>query len=568
MMYSRLFHESLGIVIISPSRSSASPALVIADAFYSAMRLQVMLAMPFVQPRFASIFRLLLRAVPLLPPFMATFTFRRCTSDLSRRSAMRCFTARLQLLTFETLLCGSHGVLPPPARLAAACARAKEEFALQCSTSAPPPTKLTTAVVATHLLHNNLRDAAAVLASHPCQQQVLEEVRDYVRQHPGVFSVSTLTGMLEEARCVSPAAVATFLRAAVDEFLRGSSAASTVGDEATAWDAQRENLRSLVLRHIRFYPACVSFLLGSLCAVSRGCAGDREDVIEVMQIAMRERSMNPRDFGGVLDVVWKSREPRRVAMMWAWMQHTSACWDVRAASIAIMAFSELHQMDEAVACIQRLAEADGDPTIDAQVAFVRFLGVRTPSLLRYAAQLVLHWHPSGERLWRGEPQAVGMELVKICCACGERKWAVEMLEQMVATNASVPAELEAFMLRPGAAALGEHYSASVAASKTLQELFIDVPLRLPNLGEQPALVGLLLSLGMVTNRLPEVYDALEKASLTPANFQDALDCFVTGSVVKAASPVAVLACVREAGVRTGHKVPKEMESWLQLATEM
>ncbi|AYU76919.1 hypothetical protein LdCL_120006000 [Leishmania donovani] len=481
---------------------------------------------------------------------------------------MRCFTARLQLLTFETLLCGAHGVLPPPTRLAAACARAKEEFASQCSTSAPPPTMLATAVVATHLLHNNLRDAAAVLASHPCQQQVLEGVRDYVRQHPGVFSVSTLTGMLEEARCVSEGAAATFLRAAVDEFLHGSSAASTEVDEATTWDAQRENLRSLVLRHIRFYPACASFLLGSLCAVSRGCAGDREDVVEVMQLAMRERSMNPRDFGGVLDIVWKSREPRRVAMMWAWMQHTSACWDVRAASIAIMAFSELHQMDEAVACMQKLAEADGDPTIDAQVAFVRFLGARTPSLLQYATQLVLHWHPSGERLWRGEPQAVGMELVKICCACGERKLAVEMLEQMVATNAGVPAELEAFMLRPGAAALGEHHSASVATNKTLQELFIDVPLHLPNLGEQPALVGLLLSLGMATNRLPEVYDALEKASLTPANFQGALGYFTTGSAVKAASPIAVLACVREAGARTGHKVPKEMESWLQLATEM
>ncbi|GET86745.1 hypothetical protein, conserved [Leishmania tarentolae] len=503
-----------------------------------------------------------------LTPFIATFTFRSRTRDLSRNSAMRHFTARLQLLTFQSLLCGTHALLPPPTHLAAACARSKEEFASKCSASAPLPAMLATAVVATHLLNNNLRDAAAVLASHPCQQQVLEGVRDYVKQHPGVFSVPTLMGMLEEARCVSESAVATFLCVAVDEFLHGSPAACAKGDEAAAWDAQRQHLRSLLLRQIRFYPGCTSFLLGPLCAVSCGCAGDREEVIEAMQLAMRERLMNPRDFGGVLDVVWKSRDPRRVAMMWGWMQHTSACWDVRAASIAIMAFSELHQMDEAVACIQKLAEADCDPTINAQVAFVRFLGTRTPSLLQYAAQLVLHWHPSCEQLWRGEPQAVGMELVKICCACGERILAVEMLEQMVATNAGVPAELEAFMLRPGAAALGEQHSASVVTSKALQELFINAPLRLPNLGEQPTLVGLLLSLGMATNRLPEVYNALEKASLTPGNFQGALECFTKGGFVKAASPGAVLACVREAGARTGHKVPKEMESWLQLATEM
>ncbi|AIN96339.1 hypothetical protein LPMP_120110 [Leishmania panamensis] len=427
---------------------------------------------------------------------------------------------------------------------------------------------LTTAVVATHLLSNNLREAAAVLASHPRQQQVLEGVRDYVARHPGVFAVSTLTGMLEEMQCVGEGAAATFLCAAVKEFLHSSSTVDAAKDEATEWNAQRESLRSLVLRHVRLHPTYASALLGSLCAVSRGCAEDRDDVIDVMQIAMREHSMNPRDFGGVLDVVWKTGEPRRVAMMWSWMQHTSACWDVRAASIAIMAFSELHQMDEAVACMQKLAEADRDPTIDAQVAFVRFLGVRTHALLQYAARLVLHWHPSGEQLWRGEAQAVGMELVKVCCACGERKLGMEMLEQMVATNAGVPAELDVFMLRPGAAALGEEVRASVVTSKALQELFIDVPLRLSSLGGQPELVGLLLSLGMAANRLPEVYDVLGKTSLSPANFQCALNYFTKGSALKIASPAAVLACVREAGARTGHKVPKEMESWLQLVIDM
>ncbi|KAG5484830.1 hypothetical protein LSCM4_07599 [Leishmania orientalis] len=481
---------------------------------------------------------------------------------------MRRFTARLQPLTFEALLCGAQTVLPPPMHLPAACARAKEEFASQCSTSAPPPTMLTTAAVVTHFLQNNLRDAAAVLASHPCRQQVLQGVREYVARHPGALAVATLTGMSEEVRCVGEDAVAAFLCVAVEQFVCDSSAAAVEGDEAAARDAQRESLRSLVLRHIRLHPACASALLGSLCSVSRGCAGDREDVINVMQLAIRERSINPRDFGSVLDVVWKSGEPRRVAMMWGWMQHTSACWDIRAASVAIMAFSALQQVDEAVACMQKLAEADCDPTISAQVAFIRFIGAQASALLPYAARLVLHWHPSDERLWRGEAQAVGMELVKACGACGEGKAAVEMLERMVATNAGMPAELDAFMLRPGAAAVGELYGASVVTSKPLQDLFIEVPLRLPCLGETPELVGLLLSLGMAADRLSEVYNALERVSLTPANFHSALDCFTKGRVAKAASPAAVLACVREVSVRTGNAAPKEMESWLQLATEL
>ncbi|KAG5484450.1 hypothetical protein LSCM1_07819 [Leishmania martiniquensis] len=500
--------------------------------------------------------------------FTATLACCRFLHDLVGRSPMRRFTARLQVLTFDALLCGVQAALPPPAGLAAACARAKEDFASQCSTSAPLPTMLTTAVVATHILNNNLRDAAAVLASHPCQQQVLQGVREYVARYPGAFAVSTLTGMSEEARCVGERAVATFLCAAVGQFLCHSSAAPVEEEEAVAWDAQRENLRSLVLRHISLHPSCASFLLGPLCAVSRGCAGDREDVISVMQLAIRERSMNPRDFGGVLDVVWKSGEPRLVAIMWSWIQHTSACWDVRAASAAIMAFSALRQRDEAVACIQKLAEADCDPTIDAQVAFIRFLGARTQALLEYAVRLVLHWHPSDERLWRGEAQTVGMELVKACCACGEGKLAVELLERMVTTNAGMPAELEAFILRPGAAELGEHYGASVMTSKSLQELFIEVPLRLHSLGKHPELVGLLLSVGMAANRLPEAYDALEKATLTPANFHRALDCFTKGKVFRSASPAAVLACVREACARTGLEAPKEMIPWLQLAIEM
>lgn len=482
--------------------------------------------------------------------------------------AMRRVATRLQRLSFETLLCGSQAELPPPNALVEACERAQQEFAAQCSASAPPPTKLATAMVASSLIDHNPSDAAALLAGHPCQAEVLAGVRRYAVQHPGTFTVASLQGMTEEMHPFSKNGASAFLRAAVEEFVRTPAADSVGTDAAAAREAQRKDLRSQIVRHTRFHPTCASTLLRSLCLVSCGDAEEVVDVLDVMQIAVRQRSMNPGDFGEVLGVVWQSGVPRRVAALWTWVQHTSACWDVKAASVAIMAFAKLKQMNEAVLCMQKLAEAECDPTIDAQVAFIEYLGQRKPPLLTYAAQLVRHWYPVSELLWRGEAQRVALELALMHCECGQPLVAAELMEDLAEASASDPEARESFVKRPDADVLGELCVAAAPDSRALQALFLTTPLALADLAERPLLLGLVLAVGLKVGALGTVYDVLNNTQLTASSLEAALKRLAEGSVAKAAKPAEVLECMREVGQRTGHSVPKELESWLELATEL
>ncbi|KPA75832.1 putative mitochondrial hypothetical protein [Leptomonas pyrrhocoris] len=482
-------------------------------------------------------------------------------------------TQRLSRLTFEGLLCGVRPELPPPQTLAAACTHATEQFMTQCSSSAPLPIALAATTVASLLMQKRLRDAAGVLSLHPHLPQVLRAVRDYVCRYPDVFPLDTLREMSKEAKCVSAAAVTTFLQAAVHRFLCQLPPSSAVqpgpDEEAQKWDAQREELRALLTRHVRFHPFSAASLLRPLCVLSEGTAAEREDVMEVMRTAMQQQRINPADFGYVLEVLLRGDEPRRAAQMWEWVQHTSACWDTRAVSAAVMAFAQLGKLDEAVACMQRLAEAGNDPSTAAQVAFIRFLGERSLPLSQYADQLVHHWCPSEEQLWRGAGQDVGIELIKLRCRCGLHAEAVELLEAAYRTNVDAPAELHRFLRHPHVAVLARRYAPLTSENKTLQQLFLDTLLRTPTLAaDRPDMVGLLLCLGVAAHRLPEVYAAVEQLSLDADAFQQALNFFARRGASKTAQAADVLACMEEVASRTGNVVPAELKVWLQLAKEM
>ncbi|KPI86355.1 hypothetical protein ABL78_4581 [Leptomonas seymouri] len=482
-------------------------------------------------------------------------------------------TRRLCRLTFEGLLCGAHVELPPPPRLAAACTQATEQFTTQCSSTAPPPVALAALTVVSLLMQKRLRDAAGVLSLHPQQPQVLHAVRNYVCLYPDVFSLSMLREMSEEARCISEGAVTTFLQAAAHRLLceppPGSAEQPDTDGEIQKKVSQRENLRSSLVRHVHFHPSSAAALLRPLCVLSEGTAAERENVIEVMRVAMKQQMINPADFGYVLEVLLRGGEPRRVALMWGWMQHTSACWDIRTTSAAIMAFAQLGRLDEAVACMQRLAEAGSNPSSEAQVAFIRFLGERTPPMPQYADQLVCHWCPSKELLWRGVGQEVGIELIKLHIRCGLHDQAVELLEAAYTTNADAPAELHRFLQHPHVAVIGRRYASRSLERTALQHLFLGTVLHSPDLMEgRPDMVGLLLCFGMSARRLPEVYAAVERLPLDAGAFQQALNFFARGGASKSTQAEGVLTCMEEVALRTGNVVPTELKVWLQLAKEM
>lgn len=483
------------------------------------------------------------------------------------------YTQRLCRLTFEGLLCGTHPKLPPPPKLAAACTHAKEQFTAQCSTSAPPPVALAAASVASLILQDRLRDAAGVLSVHPQQSQVLRAVCDYVCSYPDVYAFDTLRTMSEEAKCVSETAVTTFLQAAVHVFLATAPPEavqqSSEDGEAARRDAQREELRTVVVRHAGFHPSAAAPLLRPLCLLSTSTAAEREDVVDVMRAAVQQQMINPSDFGYVLEVLQRGDDPRRVAHMWGWVQHTSACWDTRAVSAAVMAFAQLGRLDDAVTCMQRLAEAGKDLLPEAQVSFVRFLGERSPPLPQYADQLFSLWYPTEELRWRGPGQDVGIELIQLRSRCGQHAEAVSLLEQLCKTNAATPAELHRFLRHPCIPVIGRRYSSHIASSQALQRLFLDTVLQSPNLAaDWPEMVGLLLCLGIATHRLQEIHAALEKLPLDAAAFQQALNFFARGGATKTAEAGEVLACMEAAAARTGNTVPAELKVWLQLAKEM
>jgi AcrR family transcriptional regulator len=482
-------------------------------------------------------------------------------------------TQRLWRLTFESLLCGANPELPQPSRLTAACSHAAEQFTTQCSSSAPLPVALAASTVASLLSQNRLRDAAGVLAVHPHQPEVLRAVRDYVCRYPGVFSFLTLREMSEEAKCVSEAAVTTFLQTAVHNFLSEAPPDARVvedGDEAVQkWNAQREELRALAVRHIRFHPSSAAALLRPLCGLSEGTAVEREDVMNTMRVAMQQQMLNPADFGCVLEVLQRCRDPRSVASMWGWIQHTSACWDCRAASAAITAFAQLGRIDEAVACIQCLAEAGADPSIEAQATLIRSLGDVSPPLSQYATQLVRQWYPSKEKLWRGAGQSVGIELLKLRSGSGLHAQTMELLEEVYGANADAPAELHRFLQHPHVAVVARNNAARITERPALQRLFLDTVLRNPDLAaDRPDLVGLLLSLGVAAHRLPEVYAVVGKLTLNADTFLRALNFFARGGAAKATQAGETLACMEEVASRTGNVVPPELKAWLQLAKEM
>lgn len=488
-------------------------------------------------------------------------------------------TSRLCRLTFESLLCGSHPELPPPPQLAAVATQAAAQFTTQCSTSGsstPQPIALAATTVASHLLQNKLREAAGFLSAHPQQSAVLRTVRDYVGRYPADFTLQTLREMSEEAKFVSVAAVTTFLQATAQQFLStapAESAADVAGREADdaqlKWAAQREELRGLLVRHTQFHPTAAAALLRAICLLSDTTAAAREDVMAVMSSAMQQQQLNPADFGYVLEVLQRCGEPRRVAQVWGWVQQTSACWDCRAASAAVVAFAQLGRLDEAVTCMQHLAEAGVDPSTEAQVAFIRFLGTRSPPLPQYAEQLVHHWYPSPDALWRGAGQDVGLELLQLRSVCGLHDQAVELLKAACAATANAPEEQRRFLQHPAAAVVARRYAARIAESATLQQFFLGSVLRTPTLlSDRPDLVGAVLCLGMAAGRLPEVYGMLEKVPLSAETFLSALNFFARRGASKTAQAGEMLACMEEAALKTGNVVPPELKAWLQLAKEM
>lgn len=477
-----------------------------------------------------------------------------------RRSSLRL------LLTFQSLLCGETVALPPPELLGEVSTRAADVFQRELSAAAPLPIPLASCRVLAFMKRSQHLEAATILATHPQQRAVLEDVGRYISRYPNVYSLSNLKNMMEVGRGVGGSVATTLLKAAVLQFYE-TQKAQQGSSEGSATEV--EQLQSLLMRHIRFDPSAAAALLRPLCLISNTSAVHRDNVFETMQIAMREQRMDPGDFGYVLQCMWKARDARRVAHIWSWAQHTSACWDPLAVSVAVMAYSRMKKMDEAVECMQRLAETDVDISLEAQASFFSFLAERDPPLPQYAEQLANHWYPNRRLLWRGDAQAVGVQLLYIYFACGHYNSLVSLLEEVCESNSSMPEELQRFLRNTGVPVLGRHFSDLAVENPFLCKLFFDVPLSMEKLEEHPEVLGLLLCVGSSLDRVEDAYAKIEACEgLSIESFSRAVE-FAAAQYRKRKVPASfVLSLLKGASARARMPLPAELEGWLQLASEI
>lgn len=480
-----------------------------------------------------------------------------------RRSSAR-------LLAFAELLCGEN--IADAMSTRADCDRTVAEFR-RLSATAPLPVPMAVALTATRMRDGAYRDAAAVVAAYHRPRELVDGLAECVRRDPQAYGAECLRSMTDLLRTSSAPGVTSFLM--------------LLAECSLANDAEHPHLKAdarlLIQLHIRFHPSSAAALLRPLCLVSSAGGTERDDILEVVQIAMRGGGfVDPADFAAVLAVFLRARDHRRIVTLWAWMQHTSAAWDREAASAAICAAAELRYLDDAVACIHSLAEAGHDPTPQAQEALIRFLGARSPPLPTYADQLAGLWYGEGggglatsPALWADDGQAVAVSLLFAHFRSQNHLRVLELLAGACEAwagldSAAAEAETGAFLGRRGVPVLMRHYRREIVASPALMRVFFDGPQRLGGavLAANPTLTSAFALVGSAADRMGELRATLAAAAsaLGDNGFGEFLT-FAAEELLRGMPPLDVLVALRAWAADMDRPVPADISGWLQLRAE-
>lgn len=352
------------------------------------------------------------------------------------------------------------------------------------SAHAPLPLPLARLWVATLLSQERYDEAAAVVHVHPLAEQLMRGVAADLTPPcdargagsdesvaDTLAAVNRMDAWVEACLAVNVPGTAYLLQAMCDRLCRrrhsratrscrsrsGSQDSLTAeAPEETAWQRCVERVRGMILAHIRSNRPSITLLLPAFCQLSGASTGAtvEEEVLEVLHVAMHGGAavyVSPRDFAHALCVlVTRTRNYRRALSLWSWMQHTSACCDGEAVSWIIESCCALNKVTEAVQCVRELASHGVHPTVRAQVTLLRCLGESRPPLHEYAEKLVEHWYGGGSdcgsgsgkaaaqkedevpsslsRVWCGEAQDVGIELIAMHFRLHHRKRVVELIQ--------------------------------------------------------------------------------------------------------------------------------------------
>ncbi|RNF01046.1 hypothetical protein TraAM80_07259 [Trypanosoma rangeli] len=448
----------------------------------------------------------------------------------------RCLTARL---TFQRLLCGDASSLND----ATAAQKAAQAFRTRYPL-APVPVPIGAALGRSYLLQGKMRRAVALLASHPSARALAEATRQLLA-HDCSVDADALLQFVDAVRPVSSVISCDFLGVFAGRLARAG---------------KTQEVKQRLLRDIREAPHLAGTLLRSLTELSDPAnLEDRHNVAEAMNIALAQSFVSPMDYGPVLLLLSRGGEHRKVLALWSWMRHSSARWDQTAASAVIISASLSRKMNVAIAVIQSLAEANEDPTIEAQKHFIQHLASRFPPLPRYADQLVTHWHTDAQ-LWATGARVVGVELLFAYYHVKEyeplRDWLIR-----AATNAATEEAKQAILRVKGIPYIMRHFASSIAEEPWLEDFYV-AGMHMEDLGEYPQLLGLLSTLARHRKAEEELMDAIRGLQMSVEAF-DEMATFVADDIFFR-NAEDTLQFIHNMAEALSQQVPTNVRSWLQL----
>ncbi|EKG01997.1 hypothetical protein TCSYLVIO_006996 [Trypanosoma cruzi] len=465
--------------------------------------------------------------------YIYIFNFARAGGKQTMR---RCFATRL---TFQRLLCGDKLPLKDAAAVQETASAFRTRYPL-----VPIPVPIGAALSRNYVLQGEPKRAVALLAAHPSAFALAEETKQLLSQDANV-DADTLLRLVDAVRPVSSVISCDFLRAFAGRLSR---------------EGKTQEVKQRLMRDIREVPHLAGSLLCPLTEMSDAASSeDKVNVAEALDIALKRSFVSPKDYGHVLLLLSRGGEHRKVLALWSWMRHSSARWDKTAASAMIISASLSRKMNAAIAAIQTLAEANEDPTIEAQKYFIRYLASRVPPLSRYADQLVSHWYTETQ-LWTTEARVVGVELL---FAHYHGKDYDQLRDGLIrAGREAVTEEAKQAILRvKGIPYIMRHFAYNIAEEPWLQD-FYNSGMQMKDLGEHPQLLGLLASLARHTEAEKKFVDSIRDLKITVEAFEE-MATFVADDICfkNAEDTLHFIHSMAEA---LSQQVPMNLRSWLEL----
>ncbi|CBH11612.1 hypothetical protein, conserved [Trypanosoma brucei gambiense DAL972] len=465
----------------------------------------------------------------------------------------RCAT---RLLSFQQLLCGSEFVPDDAAAVQKVASAFREKYPV-----APLPVPIAAGLGRSYLLQREPRRVVALLSSHPSAREVGTQLMQLLSSKNGI-EAKTLLQLADALRPVSVGMCCELLCA--------------LAEKVAKTDDARE-VKQMLMREIREVPHLSGTLINSLCLLSdHTLAEDRQNVVDAFNIALRKSFVSPRDYGAVLLFLARGGDHRKVLTLWLWMSHSSARWDQTAASAVIISASLTRKMNTAIDAIHCLAEANLDPTVEAQRRFIRFLAYRVPPLAAYAEQLVTHWH-TPQQLWTTDARLVGVELLYthyhaknyehlqgcLQVADASIEEAGRMAER--SDNKESTDELRHKILRiTGIPYILRHFSLDIADEPWLQN-FYRSGMRMKDLGDYPLLLGVMASFARHMKEEEKFLEDIRNIKMSPENFEVTSTFIAEDKCFRNAEDT--LHFVNCMGDVFSMEVPKGVVNWLELLSE-